>query len=214
VARIHRVSDDPTVQEIPLAFVDTETTHVRNPFLPGGRRPWEVAVRRRDPDGRIRRFGAIIEDVDLTGADPQSLEIGGFYQRHPRHGGWMGTFGSALMPEVDVAHHLADVLAGAQLVALNVGFDALNFSWLLSKRGLEDETWDYHSFDLGTATSLLLGWRPPYSGSGLAKRLGVLPEAFGKAHIAPSDAAWHEGWYDALWRLPIPRETILAALAA
>ncbi|GAB3622566.1 hypothetical protein GCM10027418_06480 [Mariniluteicoccus endophyticus] len=60
-----------------LLFLDTETTSLTNT-----REPWEIAMIRRDPDG-TETTRHLFVDADLTNADPASLDIGGYYRRHP-----------------------------------------------------------------------------------------------------------------------------------
>jgi hypothetical protein len=64
----------------PLVFLDTETTHLH----PRLRRPWEIAMIRRPAlPNNADRITMMITDVDLSDADPESLKIGRFYERHP-----------------------------------------------------------------------------------------------------------------------------------
>src|SRR5215207_5572104 len=61
----------------PLVFTDTETTSLRP-----DREVWEVAMIRRTLRTTVTsRF--MIGDVPLHHADPFSLEVGRFYDRHP-----------------------------------------------------------------------------------------------------------------------------------
>lgn len=61
----------------PIVYVDTETTRL------GPRRlPWDLALIRVEPDGTRWEFQTFI-DIDLSDADPFSLGIGRFYERHP-----------------------------------------------------------------------------------------------------------------------------------
>ena len=62
----------------PVCSVDTETTG-----LHWSREAWEIGIVKRWPDGKVQEASWFL-DVDLRRADPKSLEIGGFYERHPR----------------------------------------------------------------------------------------------------------------------------------
>jgi hypothetical protein len=69
---------------VPLCFIDTETTEISH-----RRQPWDLAIIRRDPDGSSREFQAFV-DVDLSDANPYSLDVGRFHERHPL-GRWLAS---------------------------------------------------------------------------------------------------------------------------
>ena len=73
---------------MPIVFVDLETTSVREPWLPGGRRIWQLAVIRREDDGRETPYNRFIrlDELELSTATQQSLEISRFH-RHPELNG-------------------------------------------------------------------------------------------------------------------------------
>jgi DNA polymerase III epsilon subunit-like protein len=98
-----------------LAFVDTETTG-----LHPNRRPWEVAIIRRDLAGIAPEQSVTIQisDVDLSDADPQALSIGRFYERHG-HGQ-----GSRSLSEAQAAQLVEQWTRGAYLVGAVPSFDA------------------------------------------------------------------------------------------
>jgi len=60
----------------PLCFIDTETDGVHP-----GRKPWEIALIRRDETGEHEQ--SFFVDIDLSTADPFGLRVGRFYDRHP-----------------------------------------------------------------------------------------------------------------------------------
>ena len=65
----------------PIVFIDTETTSLRP-----DRKAWEVAmIRRADLDdvGDETSFFIHTDDIDLPNADPFSLNVGRFWDRHP-----------------------------------------------------------------------------------------------------------------------------------
>jgi DNA polymerase III epsilon subunit-like protein len=100
---------------VPLLFIDTETTGLRRPGLPDGRRIWEIGGVRVEPDGteyplhlfiRIEELGLAEmlpaevvagrlfdrdDNAEWYGHLPETvregLEIGGFHERHPQLGG-------------------------------------------------------------------------------------------------------------------------------
>jgi hypothetical protein len=65
-----------------IVFADTETTR-----LGPDRRIWELGaiIRRPDTPDDEREWFVHADDLDLANADRKSLDVGGFYQRHP-HG--------------------------------------------------------------------------------------------------------------------------------
>lgn len=64
----------------PLCYIDTETTSL-NP----DRRAWDVACIRHDDSGvRTVQFFIDLVDIELDNADPFSLKVGRFWERHPQ----------------------------------------------------------------------------------------------------------------------------------
>jgi hypothetical protein len=84
---------------VPLLFLDTETTSLRT-----DRQVWNIGVIRRDVDHE-ERHELIVSDVDLSEADPNSLAMNHFWDRHPRHG---GNPGRAAVVEGDQAAELVE----------------------------------------------------------------------------------------------------------
>lgn len=82
----------------PVVFLDTETTG-RDRF----RRPWEIAIIRRDrTDERAVTLFIEEADLDLDHADPEALEVSKFYDRHPQFAGTLRP-GSLLCSGADAA---------------------------------------------------------------------------------------------------------------
>lgn len=157
---------------VPLVFLDTETTSLH----PELRRPWEIAIIRREPDGTERRITILIRDVDLSNADPMSLKIGRFHDRHPRFGGpvlsgraetvpgWKVDTDSAevtdldgevfYMAEYDAATVVDSWTKGAHMVGAVPDFDSLTLDKMLRRHGLLPR-WHYHLVDVET---LAVGW--------------------------------------------------------
>jgi DNA polymerase III epsilon subunit-like protein len=111
-----------------LAFVDTETTG-----LHPNRRPWEVAIIRRDLSGVAPEASIVIQvsDVDLSDADPQALSIGRFYERHG-----VVTRGSQLLTESQAARVVEQWTRGAYLVGAVPSFDAGTLDPMLRRHRL------------------------------------------------------------------------------
>lgn len=70
---------------MPILFVDLATTSVREPWLPGGRQIWQLAVIRRADDGRETAYNRFVrlDELELSVATGQALEISRLH-RHPR----------------------------------------------------------------------------------------------------------------------------------
>ncbi|MBF6138086.1 hypothetical protein IU501_34525 [Nocardia otitidiscaviarum] len=156
----------------PLIFLDTETTHL-NPRL---RRPWEIAMIRRPAlEGLPDRLTILIEDVDLADADPVSLNIGRYYERHPNHNNrvpdddrweaspsWRCTRipgialdeSTVLMTDADAAAEIEEWTAGAQLIGLVPEFDASTLDTMLRRHRLLPR-WHYQTIDVETEAA---GW--------------------------------------------------------
>lgn len=143
----------------PLAFVDCETTGVHP-----GRRAWEIAIIRREPDepdGTEQTLHAFVADVDLSQADPFGLRIGRFYERHPKFARAHGTtttiadarvLGLAvqdddLLTEADLAPMVERMTRGAHLVGAVPNFDAEVFADMLRRHQLTP-AWHYHLIDV------------------------------------------------------------------
>lgn len=143
---------------VPLCFVDTETTGVHP-----GRRAWEVAIIRREPDGTEQTLHAFVIDVDLTHADPFGLKVGRFYDRHPAYNDvadrallddpWGGRRfaelpgGARILYEQDTAVRVERMTRGAHLVGAVPNFDAEVFADMLRRHQLTP-AWHYHLIDV------------------------------------------------------------------
>jgi len=195
-----------------LCFLDTETTSLRP-----DRRAWEVGLIVRDPGGEDREFHWFVgtEDLDLGNADPMSLKVGQFYERHPDYA---GVITSDRVTEAYVLCRLEKWTRGAHLVGAVVSFDAeliaarMRAHWMCP-------SWHYHLVDV---EALAAGWLhrdaavkenrqsaleeasrqrdlavPPWNSDELTAALGVkVPE--GERHTALGDARWARAVYDAV----------------
>ncbi|WP_032384681.1 3'-5' exonuclease [Rhodococcoides fascians] len=130
----------------PIVFIDTETTGLHD-----GRRPWEVAMIRIH-EGKTQETSIFISDVDLTGADPASLRIGKFYDRHPRFtlestmpaGSWLFT-------EQSAAEKVERWTRDATVVGANPGFDTEILAPMLQRHNLV-ATWHHRRPDVESLT--------------------------------------------------------------
>ena len=196
----------------PLAFVDCETTSLHRPCSPTPGEIWEVGLILRDQDGE-QSFRWLLP-VSLWHADPESLDIGGFHDRHPQGDRWAGR------PDpddlvVDIARWCSDfaaLTAGAHLVGNVVSFDEERLAALLTGHGVEP-AWDYHLVDV---ENLAVGWlaaghdweqgppvadnkcTPPWDSEELSAALGVTPPGPEERHTAIGDALWARDLFDAV----------------
>lgn len=194
-----------------IVFLDTETTGLH----PHTRRPWEIAMIRRETGCEEVRRLIQISDVDLSHADAAALEIGRFHERHtPKSDIFLLTFGSTSGDhryESDAAVLVAEFTAGAQLAGVNVNFDEVTLDGMLRRHGLMPR-WDHHLIDL---PSMALGWLHgraheseipefrdaaslPYRSYELSAECDVEPPSIDVRHTAMGDAEWVMRWYDAI----------------
>lgn len=203
----------------PLVFIDTETTSLNRRT----RQVWDVALIRREPDGEERTFCYFVEDVDLAEADPFSLRIGGFYDRHPAHRlngrlhrSGLTEDGYHLFDEARVARLVEQFTRGAHLVGAVPSFDEETLAGMLWRHGLLPG-WHYHLVDVEALAAGFLGVEPPWDSRALSEAVGVDRGKYA-AHTALGDALWARDVYDATISLGravmvAGRESLQAALA-
>lgn len=176
-----------------LVFLDTETT-ARHEH----RRPWEIAMIRRDSHYGQQEITIFIDtaDIALEHADPESLRISGFYRRHPH-------FGSPLAPtqhhsrEHDAAAMVHTWTAGAAVYGINPSFDIACLEPMMARHGLTPD-WFYAPQDVATLASehlLNLGQMPARGVEELSAQCGV-PAPHQHRHTALGDARWAASWFD------------------
>jgi len=194
-----------------LVFLDTETTSLRH-----DRRAWEIGLIFRDQhvDAEHHWFVAR-DDLDLGNADPMSLKIGAFYDRHPDYAGRLETEPGS-QREHDVLKRVEFITRGAHLVGTVVNFDADVLAARMRAHGI-CPSWHYHlccvenltagwlqrhaaylenrTADLYEATRMRDTARPPWDSHELSRAVGVNPEDFDR-HTALGDARWARAIYD------------------
>lgn len=175
---------------VPLAFIDCETTSLNRLT----RRPWEIAVIRREPDGTEKAASWFVDDIDLTDADPASLKFGRFYERYQF--GWPAPYSRAgeYFAEETSARRLERLTRGAHLVGMVPSFDEETFAAMLRRHRLAP-SWHYHLVNVEDLVAGFLGLEPPQKSEDLSRALGVDPATFDR-HTALGDARWAMALYD------------------
>ena len=203
----------------PICAVDCETTSLRP-----DRRAWDIALIRRDDEGERRvQFFIEFNALDLPNADPFSLNVGKFWDRHPqavslRAGGsvlceddqfWSGWFddkivdvpAGSVVDAATAANIVAAVTHGAHLVGAVPNFDAEVLAALLRDNGLTP-TWHYHLIDVeALAVGWVCAWDRGDGGPGIRPpwRSDDLSSALGVPLPAPDKR--HTALGDAEWAL-------------
>jgi DNA polymerase III epsilon subunit-like protein len=181
----------------PICFIDTETTGVHP-----GRRAWEIAIIRREPDGTETEWLGQVSDVDLSEADPFGLKIGRFYDRHPAYDGTHPD-GVVYATEESIAPVVERFTRGAHLVGAVPNFDAEVFADMLRRHRLTP-AWHYHLIDVeALAVGYLHGKETlggpgplPWKSDTLSRAIGVEPASDDERHTALGDARWARRIYD------------------
>lgn len=179
-----------------IVFIDTETTSLRP-----DRRAWDIALITRDPGGppRPRQWFTDIADLSLGNADPASLAIGGFYDRHPYY-----RLSGVTAPETDILRAVEFLTRGAHLIGALPSFDTEVLGARMRAHGILP-SWHYHTLDVEPA---IAGWlagqgKPvpplPWKSDLLSELAGVTPPGEGERHTALGDATWVMRIWDAIF---------------
>jgi hypothetical protein len=181
----------------PLCFIDTETTSLRRPYRPAGRRIWEVGMIRREPSGKELEATLLVVDVDLRDSDPFALKVGRFHQRHPLGQEAPIAFGEdRLLKETEAVNVVDRWTYGAHLIGAVPNFEDLGLEDMLYRHGLTPG-WHYHLVDVEALAAGKLGLAPPWDSEELSTKVGVDPGLFDR-HTALGDARWAKAIYDAV----------------
>lgn len=183
-------------------FLDTETTSLRP-----DRRVWEVAGIVRDPrvgPASDTEFAYMIErgDLDLGNADPTSLKIGRFYDRHPQErvksSPELKVAAVAdlvkVRPEMMVMHALEIATRDAIIIGAVPNFDTEVLDKRMRAHGL-CPAWHYHLADVETLAAGYLGITPPWSFDEILKEFGLAYDEDDR-HTALGDARMVRDLYD------------------
>jgi hypothetical protein len=182
---------------VKLVFLDTETTSLRH-----DRRAWDVAliVRESNEDGTVtdteHQWFVAEADLDLANADPKSLEIGGYYDRHPAASNLRPFTLNGTAFEKEVMWHVEQLTRGAVIVGAVPNFD----TEVLGNRMRDNHicpSWHYHLVDVET---LAAGWfkLPPKWNFDEVLRLYGLEYDEADRHTAMGDARMVRDVYDAI----------------
>jgi DNA polymerase III epsilon subunit-like protein len=182
---------------VTVAFVDTETTGLD----PERHEIWEVGLIL--PDGSEHEWTL---PVDLARADPKSLAMNGY---HERHGGWDYDIVETAEIKRGFANTFATLTRGLHLAGANVSFDADRL-WRLLRANHQCPMWHYHLIDVevlavGKIAQLhprdvpeaLAVRTPPWKHTDLVRALGIDPDSFDR-HSAIGDARMAKATYEAV----------------
>lgn len=181
----------PGLGTAPLVFLDTETTG-----LHADRRPWEIAMIRRDEQGQ-RAITIQVSDVDTSNAELIGLKIGRFHERHLHFSETLSLAErkqAAYKTEADAAFAVELWTRDAHIVGAVPNFDTETLAAMLRRHGM-CPAWHYHLADVET---LALGWlaargtvvSPPWRSDEISRAIGVEPPSDNERHTAMGDAAW------------------------
>lgn len=186
----------------PIAFVDTETTHLDAEIGEA----WEVAVILREHDGDQTTDTEYAWQIrpDLVSFDPRALEIGRFEDRFkiPPYAEAAFTAHESghitPMTRAEAVTAIVNVLSGAVLVGSNPGFDDRFLRKLL---GPGSAQWHYRPYDIVQLAAAKVGLKKagplPWSSRALSSAVGVEPPG-DDAHQALVDARHVRDMWDAI----------------
>lgn len=180
-----------------LVFLDSETTSLRP-----DRRIWELAaIRRRagalDSTHDVTHVWQIdTEDLDLGNADPNSLKIGGFYERHsPIQPGWPA--GKPVHSEKRAMAEIERLTRGAWIIGAVVNFDTEVMAQRMRAHGIAP-SWHYHLGDVESMAAGALGLQPPWGFDDLLAKFGLQYDEQDR-HTALGDTRMARDLYDAVF---------------
>lgn len=193
-----------------ICFIDTETTSLRP-----DRRAWEIGLIAREPGHTdVEHWWFIDErDLDLGNADPASLRIGRFYERHPHYRLDRESTGTDTESEYDALRLVEAITRGAHLVGAVPNFDADVLGARMRAAGI-CPSWHYHLVDVEALAAGYLAHlsrtlrvkvgdveitgRPPWKSDDLSAALGLIKVSEEDRHTALGDARWARAIYDAV----------------
>lgn len=211
-----------------LVFADTETVgrgkygSLRRPYLIDGRRIWDIALCRRNPDGSQEWLEAFVklENLPFDLDDPDTRanlnRFGRFDERHPQITGpdkgrmvqvlWEQQLADDLMYMLRPTPGMDGMAAKPVLIGAVPSFEDLGLADLLHRTGRIDSEppYHYHLWDIENVIAGRLRRRPHASSEDLSRLLGVNPDDYDR-HTARGDVEWVMDQYDMvyapLWRI-------------
>ena len=178
-----------------LIFLDTETTSLDRRT----REIWDLAYIIRDDDHNDVEKQWFLP-VSLREADPISLKIGNYYQRHPspmHSRGDARSISNSLVDPHGLWREVASDLRDAIIVGAVPSFDEETIADTLHGRNGLQPTWHYHLVDIETLAAGALGMEPPWDFDEVLARYGLAQHD--DRHTALGDARLVRDLYDA-WK--------------
>lgn len=208
-----------TTTRPPWIAVDTETSHL-DPLAGGV--PWDIAIVEADGTEHVWTFP--LTETQLALADPESLAIGGYYDRvaalYPLDA---RLHGAAVAREQRAsAIEIVELLRGAIIVGVNPPFDVWHLRLWIRSIGVEDPWSDpdrtrqphyrpvpIDAVSYGTVVEFGTGdlrelaahhdldphdLALPWRSDAVAKIAGVTPPSEDERHTALGDARWVHRW--------------------
>ena len=189
-----------------IVAVDTETTSLNEVWTRKPRWPWEIAL----VDRRTREnLWIFVAGLPMTDADPKSLQIGGYYLRHPEQNDGEIPAGAHLAGPQRAAELVAEFTAGASIVGANVQFDVSTLGAFMYTVGVMP-SWNYLPLEVETAAAALLGRLEELKSRG-SYGLGTLARLAG---LEVDESRKHTALYDAelaldLWEWCVAKQPSL-----